>query len=62
MITEIRHRYTNAVLWIGEAESLRDAVAKAVSADADLAGQARAMDDLKRCAAEDPEDTAGPCP
>jgi hypothetical protein len=47
MITEIRHRYTNAVLWIGEAESLRDAVAKA--------GQARAMEDLKRCAAEDPE-------
>ena len=36
MITEIRHRYTNAALWSGEAESLRDAVAKAVSAGANL--------------------------
>lgn len=37
MIVEIKHRYTGAVLWSGEAENLRDAVVKAVAADADLA-------------------------
>ena len=35
---EIRHRSTRAVLWRGEAESVREAVAKAVAAGADLRG------------------------
>ena len=37
MIIEIKHRWTGAVLWSGEAESVRDAVARAVSARANLA-------------------------
>ena len=37
-IIEIKNRFTGNVLWSGEAESLRDAVEKAVAARADLAG------------------------
>ena len=46
MIIEIKHRWTGAVLWSGEAESVRDAVARAVSARADLAGADLAGADL----------------
>ena len=37
-IIEIRHRYTNDILFSGEYETLRDAVIAAVSARANLAG------------------------
>ena len=46
MIIEIKHRWTGAVLWSGEAESVRDAVARAVSARAYLAGANLAGADL----------------
>ena len=36
-IIEIKHRWTGAVLWSGEAESVKDAVTRAVAADANLA-------------------------
>ncbi len=35
---EILHRYTNACLWNGEAETMREAVEKAVKEDANLRG------------------------
>ncbi len=38
MIIEIKHRWTGAVLWSGEATSLRDAVEQAVRAGASLDG------------------------
>jgi Pentapeptide repeats (8 copies) len=46
VIVEVKHRLTGAVLWSGEAKNLRDAVQKATSADADLAGADLARADL----------------
>lgn len=35
---EIRHRWTDAIVWSGDAESLRAAVIAAVAGDANLGG------------------------
>jgi hypothetical protein len=47
-IIEIKHRWTGAVLWSGEAESVKDGVTKAVAAGAYLAGAYLARADLAR--------------
>ena len=38
MNIEIKHRWTNACLWSGDADNMRDAVVKAIADDADLIG------------------------
>ncbi len=48
MTREIRHRFTNAILWSGEAETVKDAVHAAIASGADLSGANLSGADLFR--------------